>query len=116
MSVKGSSPNVRRATKGGSMPNGKLDGFSQRRRTAWFMRDNDPSSFLRRIVFDSVQRRVATPSPIASGSHGKRSAVASIAFSATSLGLAPRWKSGLDITCILLSVQVLVPVLVLLML
>ena len=32
MKVKGSSPNVRRATKGGSMSNGKLDGFSQRRR------------------------------------------------------------------------------------
>src|SRR5438552_126031 len=116
MSVKGSSPNVRRATKGGSMPNGKLDGFSQRRRTSWFMRDNDPSSFLRRIVFDLVQRRVATPSPIASGSNGKRSPLAASEFSATSLRVAPGRKSGLDITCILLSLPVWLPLMILLML
>src|SRR6266550_7219524 len=100
MSVKGSSPNVRRATKGGSMPDGKLDGFSQRRRTSWFLRDNDPSPFLRRIVFDLFQSRLSTRSSIAGkenlpGSNGWAPHAAS-EFSATSLCRVPGWKSGLD--------------------
>ena len=43
MSPEGSSPNARRATKGGSMSNGKLHGFSERR----------CSSGLRRVVSES---------------------------------------------------------------
>src|SRR6266496_2318665 len=121
MRVKGSSPNVRRATKGGSMSGSKLDGFSQSRRTSWFVRDNDPSPFLRRIVFDLFQRRFATPSSVAvkenlPGSNGKRSPLAASEFSATSLCRAPGWKSGLDITCILLSLPVWLPLMILLML
>ena len=69
MRIEGSPPDVRRTTKGGSMSNGsisngKLDGFSQRRRTSWIGRDNDPAPFLRRIVFDLFQRRLATSSSI----------------------------------------------------
>jgi lipopolysaccharide/colanic/teichoic acid biosynthesis glycosyltransferase len=121
MRVKGSSPNVRRATKGGSMPDGKLDGFSQRCCAYRVGRDNDPSPFLRRIVFDLFQRRLATPSSIARkenlpGSDEKRAADAASEFSATSLREAPGWKSGLDITCILLSLPVWLPLMILLML
>jgi hypothetical protein len=43
MSLEGSSPNARRATKGGSMSNGKLHGFSERRCTPRSMRDSNPS-------------------------------------------------------------------------
>jgi lipopolysaccharide/colanic/teichoic acid biosynthesis glycosyltransferase len=121
MKVKGSSPNVRRATKGGSMSNGKFDGCSHRRRTSWFPRDNDPSRFLRRIVFDLFQRRLATPSCIAGkenlpGSDEKRVPDAASEFSATSLRRAPGWKSALDITCILLSLPIWLPLMILLML
>ena len=103
------------------MSDSKLNGFSQRRRTSWFVRDNDPSPFLRRIVFDLFQRRFATPSSIAGkenlpGSNGKRVPHAASEFSATSLGRAPGWKSGLDITCILLSLPVWLPLMILLML
>src|SRR6266576_1691776 len=121
MSVKGSSPNVRRATKGGSMPDGNLDGFSQRRRTSWFLRDNDPSPFLRRIVFDLFQSQLSTRSSLAGkenlpGSNGERVPHAASEFSATSVRRAPGWKSGLDITCILLSLPVWLPLMILLML
>jgi lipopolysaccharide/colanic/teichoic acid biosynthesis glycosyltransferase len=118
MRVEGFSPNLRRATKGGSMPNGKLDGLGQRDRTSGIGRDNDPSPFLRRIVFDFVQKRVATLSPITGkenlpGSNGKRSPHAASELSATSLR-SPAWKSGLDITCILLSLPVWLPLMILL--
>jgi lipopolysaccharide/colanic/teichoic acid biosynthesis glycosyltransferase len=118
--VEGFSPNFRPETKGGSMPNGKLDGFGQRGRTSGIGRDNDPSPFLRRIVFDSVQRRVATTSPIAGkenlpGSNGKRAPHAASELLATSLR-RPGWKSGLDITCILLSLPAWLPLMILLML
>jgi lipopolysaccharide/colanic/teichoic acid biosynthesis glycosyltransferase len=118
MRVEGFSPNLRRATKGGSIPNGKLDGLGQRGRTSGIGRDNDPAPFLRRIVFDFVQKRVATLSPIAGkenlpGSNGKRSPHAASELSATSLR-SPAWKSGLDITCILLSLPVWLPLMILL--
>jgi lipopolysaccharide/colanic/teichoic acid biosynthesis glycosyltransferase len=85
------------------------------------VRDNDPSPFLRRIVFDLFQRRFATPSSVAvkenlPGSNVKRSPLAASEFSATSLCRAPGWKSGLDITCILLSLPVWLPLMILLML
>jgi len=121
MRVEGSSPDVRRATKGGSMSEGKLDRASPRCRTSWIGRDNDPSPFLRSIVFDSFQRRPATPSSIADkenlpGSNGKRSPHAASELSATSLRRGPGWKSGLDITCILLSLPLWLPLMLLLML
>src|SRR6266496_408974 len=121
MRVKGSSPNVRRATKGGSMSEGKLDGFSQRRRTCWFLRDNDPSPFLRRIVFDLFRSRPSTPSSIAGkenlpGSNGERAPHAASEFPATSLRIAAGWKSALDLACILLSLPVWLPLMILLML
>ena len=43
MSLEGSSPTARRETKGGSMSNGKLHGFSERRCTPRSMRDSNPS-------------------------------------------------------------------------
>ena len=103
------------------MSGGKLDGFSQRRCAYRVGRDNDPSPFLRRIVFDLFQRRLATPSSIAGkenlpGLNGKRAPHAASEFSATSLGRAPGWKSALDITCILLSLPVWLPLMILLML
>src|SRR6266480_5912430 len=118
MRVKGSSPNVRRATKGGSMPDGNLDGFSQRCRTSCFLRDNDPSPFLRRIVFDLFQSRLSTRSSIAGkenlpGANGKRAPHAASEFSATSVRRAPGWKSVLDITCILLLLPVWLPLMIL---
>jgi lipopolysaccharide/colanic/teichoic acid biosynthesis glycosyltransferase len=121
MRVEGFSPNLRRATKGGSMPNGKLDGFGQRGCTSKIGRDRDPSPFLRRIVFDSVQRRVATPSPIVGkedlpSSNGKRAPHAASELSASSLRRAPGWKFGLDITCILLLLPLWLPLMILLML
>jgi lipopolysaccharide/colanic/teichoic acid biosynthesis glycosyltransferase len=116
MRIDGFSPNLGRATKGGSMPNGKSDGFDQRGRTSGIGRDDDPSPFLRRIVFDLVQRRVATPSPqYLPGSNGNRSPRAASELSATSLR-RPGWKSGLDVTCILLSLPVWLPLMILLML
>ena len=121
MRVEGSSPNVRRATKGGSLSEGKLDGSSQRCRTSWIGRDHDPSPFLRGIVFDLFQRRLAPPSSIAGkenlpGSNGKSAPHAASELSATSLRRGPGWKSGLDITCILLSLPVWLPLMILLML
>jgi lipopolysaccharide/colanic/teichoic acid biosynthesis glycosyltransferase len=121
MGVEGSSPDVRRATKGGSLPEGKSNGSSHRRRASWIGRDNHPSPFLRRIVFDSFQRRLATPSFIAGkenlpGSNGKRAPHAASELSGTSLRREPGWKFGLDITCILLSLPVWLPLMILLML
>src|SRR6266542_4686085 len=120
MRIDGFSPNLRRATKGGSLPNGKRDGFGQSGRTAGIGRDNDSSSFLRMIVFDSFQRRPATPSSIAGKanlppSNGKRAPRAASELSSTSLR-RPGWKSALDITCILLSLPVWLPLMILLML
>jgi exopolysaccharide production protein ExoY len=116
MRVKGFSPNVRRATKGGSMSDGRQRCCAYR-----VGRDNDPSPFLRRIVFDLFQRRLATPSYIAGkenlpGSDEKKAPDAASEFSATSLRRAPGWKSGLDITCILLSLPIWLPLMILLML
>jgi exopolysaccharide production protein ExoY len=121
MRVRGFSPGVRRATKGGSTSSGKLDGFSQRGCANRVGRDNDPSPFLRRIVIDLFQRRLATPSYIGRkenlpGSDGKRAPRAATEVSATSLSGAPGWKSGLDITCILLSLPVWLPLMILFML
>jgi lipopolysaccharide/colanic/teichoic acid biosynthesis glycosyltransferase len=100
---------------------GKLDGSSQRCRTSWIGRDNDSSPFLRGILFDLFQRGLATPSSIAGkenlpGSNGKRDPHAASEFSATSLCRAPGWKFRLDITCILLSLPVWLPLMILLML
>jgi len=121
MRVEGFSPNLRRATKGGSMSNGKSDGFSQRRCSSWIGRDNDPAPFLRGIVFDLFQRQLAAPSSITDkenlpGSNGKRAPQVASELSATSLRRGPGWKSGLDITCILLSLPVWLPLMILLML
>ena len=118
MRIEGSPREIRRPTKGGSMSNGKLDGFSQRRCTSWIGRDNDPAPFLGRIVF---QRRLATPSPITGkenlpSSNGRRAPQVASELSATSLRRGPGWKSGLDITCILLSLPVWLPLMILLML
>jgi exopolysaccharide production protein ExoY len=116
MTTDGFSPNLGRATKGGSMPNGKLDGFGRRGRTSGIGRDNDPSPVLRGVVFDLVQRRVATQSPqYLPGSNGNRSPRAASELSAASLR-RPGWKSGLDSTCILLSLPVWLPLMILLML
>jgi len=103
--VEGFSPNLRRATKG----------------TSGIGRDNDPPPFPRRIVFDLFQRRLAIPSPIAGkenlpGSNGKRAPHAATEVSAMSLPRWPAWKSGLDIICILLSLPVWLPLMILLML
>ena len=93
------------------MPNAKSDGFGQRGRNSGMGRDKDP------LVFDLFQRRLATPSPqYLPGSNGKRAPLAVSEVSATSLTRAPRWKSGLDITCILLSLPVWLPLMILLML
>ena len=122
MRVESSSPNIRRATKGGSLPEGKSDGASQRRRASWNGWDNDPSPFPSSIVFDLFQRRLATPSSIAGkennlpGSSGKRAPHAASELSATSLRRGPGWKFGLDIICILLSLPVWLPLMILLML
>jgi lipopolysaccharide/colanic/teichoic acid biosynthesis glycosyltransferase len=118
MRIDGFSPNHRRVTKGGSLPNG--NGFGQNGRTSWIGRDNDPSPFLHRVVFDLVQRRVAVPSPIAGnpylpGLNGNRSPRVASELSATSLQRLG-WKSALDITCILLSLPVWLPLMILLML
>ena len=125
MRIEGSLPEIRRPTKGGSMSNGgmssdKSDGFSQSRCTSWIGRDNDPAPFLGRIVFDLFQRRLATPSSITSkenlpGSNGRRAPHPASELSATSLRWGG-WKSGLDITCILLSLPVWLPLMILLML
>jgi lipopolysaccharide/colanic/teichoic acid biosynthesis glycosyltransferase len=126
MRIEGSLPEIRRPTKGGSMSNGgmssdKSDGFSQSRCTSWIGRDNDPAPFLGRIVFDLFQRRLATPSSITSkenlpGSNGRRAPHPASELSATSLRWGPGWKFGLDITCILLSLPVWLPLMILLML
>jgi lipopolysaccharide/colanic/teichoic acid biosynthesis glycosyltransferase len=116
MRIDGFSPNLGRATKGGSMPNGNLDGFGQKGRTSGIGRDNDPSPVLRRVVFELVQRRVATPSPqYLPGTNGNGSPRAASELSAASLR-GPGWKSALDITCILLSLPVWLPLMILLML
>ena len=101
------------------MSNGKLDRFSQKRRTSWVRRDNDPAPFLRRIVFDLFQRQLATPSSITGkenlpGSNGKEAPHAASEVSASSVRRVPGWKSGLDIICILLSLPVWLPLMILL--
>jgi len=126
MRIEGSLPEIRRPTKGGSMSNGgmssdKLDGFSQSRCTSWIGRDNDPAPFLGRILFDLFQRRLATPSSITSkenlrSSNGRTAPYPASKLSATSLRWGPSWKFGLDITCILLSLPVWLPLMILLML
>jgi len=121
MRIQGSPSDVRAATKGGSMSNGKLDGFSQRRRISWIGRDNDPAPFLRGIVFDLFQRQLAAPSSITGkenlpGSNGKRDPHAASEVSASSVRMVPGWKSGLDIICILISLPVWLPLMILLML
>jgi lipopolysaccharide/colanic/teichoic acid biosynthesis glycosyltransferase len=103
------------------MSNGKLDGFSQSGRISWIGRDNDPAPFLRGIVFDLFQRQLAAPSSITGkenlpGSNGKRAPHAASELSASSLRRVPDWKSGLDIICILLSLPVWLPLMILLML
>jgi lipopolysaccharide/colanic/teichoic acid biosynthesis glycosyltransferase len=111
MRIDGFSPNLGRATKGGSMPNGKFDGLGQSGRNSGIGRDKDP------LAFDLVQRRLATPSPqYLPSSNGKRAPLAASEVSAMSLPRAPRWKSSLDITCILLSLPVWLPLMILLML
>jgi lipopolysaccharide/colanic/teichoic acid biosynthesis glycosyltransferase len=119
MRVEGFSPDVRRATKGGSLPEGKSNGSSQRRSASWIGRG--PSPFLRRIVFDSLQRRLATPTLIASkenlpGSNGKGAPHAASELLGSCLRRGTGWKFGLDITCILLSLPVWLPLMILLML
>jgi exopolysaccharide production protein ExoY len=121
MRIEGSPREIRRPTKGGSMSNGKLDGFSQTRRTSWIGRDNDPAPFLGRIVFDLFQRGLATHSSITakenlSGSNERRAPHVASELSATSVRGVPSWKAGLDITCILLSLPVWLPLMILLML
>jgi lipopolysaccharide/colanic/teichoic acid biosynthesis glycosyltransferase len=103
------------------MSNGKLDGFSQMRHPSWIGRDNHPAPFLRRIVSDSFQRGLASPSSITGkenlpGSNGKRVSHAASELSATSLRRVPGWKAGLDITCILISLPLWLPLMILLML
>ena len=126
MRIEGSLPEIRRPTKGGSMSNGgmssdKSDGFSQSRCTSWVGRDNDPAPFLGRIVFELFQRRLATPSSITSkenlrSSNARRAPHPASELSAMSLRWGPGWKFGLDITCILLSLPVWLPLMILLML
>src|SRR5450755_3181525 len=113
MHVKGSS-DIRRATKGGSLPDRGLNGFSQRRRSSWIWGDNDPSSFLRRIVFDLFQREHATPSFVDGkeklhNSNGNGALGAGDEILPISEPKVPSWKSVLDITCILLSLPVWLP-------
>jgi len=111
MRIDGFSPNPGRATKGGSMPNGKLDGCGQKGRNSGIGRDKDS------LVFDLFQRRLVTSSPqYLPGSNGNRSPRAASEVSATSLPRVPGWKSALDITCILLSLPVWLPLMILLML
>ena len=126
MSIDGFPPEVRRPTKGGSTSNGSLSNgksnvFSQGRRTSGIERANYPAPFLSKIVFDFFRRRLASPSSITGkenlpGSNGRRAAHAVNELSATSLRRGPRWKSGLDITCVLLSLPVWLPLMILLIL
>jgi lipopolysaccharide/colanic/teichoic acid biosynthesis glycosyltransferase len=122
MRLESSPPDIRRTTKGGSMSNGRLDdGFSQTRSAAWSGRDNDPAPFLRRIVFDLFQRQLGAPSSITGkenlpGSNGERAPHAAKEISTSSVRRVPGWKSGLDIICILLSLPVWLPLMLLLML
>jgi lipopolysaccharide/colanic/teichoic acid biosynthesis glycosyltransferase len=113
MRLEGFSPNVRRVTKGGSMSNSKLGGFSERCCTS--------SRFLCRIVFDLFQRRPAALSSIGGkenlpDSNGKRAPRATNELSTTPLPAVPGWKPGLDIICILLSLPIWLPLMILLML
>ena len=121
MRIEGSPPEIRRATKGGSMSNGKLDEFSPRRGTSWIRRENDPALFLRTIVFDLFRRQFGTPSSVTGkenlpGSNGERAPHAAREISTSSARRVPGWKSGLDVICILLSLPVWLPLLILLML
>jgi lipopolysaccharide/colanic/teichoic acid biosynthesis glycosyltransferase len=72
-------------------------------------------------VFDLFQSGLATPSSITDkeklpSSNRRRVPYVPIESSATSLRSGPGWKSGLDITCILLSLPVWLPLMILLML
>jgi lipopolysaccharide/colanic/teichoic acid biosynthesis glycosyltransferase len=87
MRLEGSSPNARRVTKGGSLPESKLDAPTQ-----------GPPTF-----------RIGR-------SNGKRAPRANNERSATSLPGVPGWKPGLDIICILLSLPIWLPLMILLML
>ena len=121
MRIEGSLPEIRRATKGGSMSNGKSGGFSQNGRISWIGRDNDPALFLQGIRSDLFRRQLAAPSSLTGtenllSSNGKRAPHGPSEPSESSLRPMPGWKATLDITCILLSLPVWLPLMILLML
>lgn len=121
MSIKGSSSTIRRVTKGGSLPDGRSNGAKPGRGPARVWGDNDPSSFLHRIMFDLFQKQRAIPSFIEEneepdGSNGNGALPAESEISAISVRKVPEWKSVLDITLILLSLLVWLPLLILMML
>ncbi len=122
MRIEHSPPDIRRATKGGSMSNGKLNGFSQMHRTSWIGRDNDPAPFLHAGSYltyfngDSRPGRLLPAKENLPGWNGKRTPHGASELSATSVRRAPGWKFSLDLACILLSLPLWFPLMLLLML
>jgi lipopolysaccharide/colanic/teichoic acid biosynthesis glycosyltransferase len=124
MSIKGSSPNIRQATRGGSLPDRSLNGTKPGGNPAGAWGDDDPSSFLRRVMVDLFQKQRAVPSVVdghegsngSNGSKGNGALPAASEIPAISLPKVPVWKSVLDITFILLLLPVWLPLMVLMML
>ncbi len=125
MSIKGSPSDTRCATKGGSLPNGRSIEFDRRSVSAGTLRDNDPGSFLRKIVVDLFQKQRTEPAPTVyvnghqklNGSNGNGAVLdAPHEFTVLTYCKVPVWKSVLDITIIMLSLPLWLPLMLVLML
>src|SRR5436190_16569424 len=123
MSIKGSPSNNRCATKGGSLPNGRSIEFDRRSVSAGTLRDNDPGSFLRKIVVDLFQKQRTEPAPtVYVNGHQKLGASngngalldAPHELAILPYGKVPAWKSVLDITLIILTLPLWRPLMLVL--
>lgn len=121
MHLKISRPDMRRATRNGSSAAGRLGGSQGGRSSSWAWLESDSPAFLRRIVFDLFQKERAAGT-FAEGEekhHGQNENGAlpnGSEISPTPLRKTPAWKFVLDVTCILLSLPVWLPLMLLMML
>jgi len=120
MSIKGSSSNLGRPTKGGSLHSRRSDVFDHPSVPALVWRDNDPSSFLRKVVFDLFQKQRALPfvdEAQTLNSTNLTGALVEVAdLSLISRPKVPAWKYVLDVSLIALSLPLWLPLILMMML
>jgi lipopolysaccharide/colanic/teichoic acid biosynthesis glycosyltransferase len=122
MSIKGSSSDMRRPTKGGSLHTRRSDAFDHSSAPALVWRDNDPSSFLRKVVVDLFQKQRVSPSFVdgqqkLNGSAGNGAVLQVVDdIALVSRPKVPGWKYVLDVSLISLSMPIWLPVMLVVML